>query len=49
MFEGDEPLTDEALGDKAVALRRQFQHIKTRLRTLGMEEGLLSGEQAAPR
>jgi RNA polymerase sigma-70 factor (ECF subfamily) len=48
MLDQDEPLTNEAIDHEAIALRQQFQHIKAHLRTLGMEEGLISGEQAAP-
>lgn len=48
MSDGDEPLTDEALDREAMALRQQFQHLKVRLRTLGMEEGLIASEQSAP-
>jgi RNA polymerase sigma-70 factor (ECF subfamily) len=46
MFDGDGPLTEDALERKAVDLRQQFQHIKSHLRTLAMEEGLIAGGQA---
>lgn len=48
MFEGDEPLTQGALEQKARALRWEFQRVKAHLRTLAMEEGLISAEQAPP-
>jgi RNA polymerase sigma-70 factor, ECF subfamily len=38
----EEPLTGEALMRRATAMRQQFQRIKARLRTLAMQEGLMS-------
>ncbi|MCY1082941.1 RNA polymerase sigma factor [Archangium lansingense] len=42
MSEGEEELTDAALKRKAAALRQQFQRIKSHLRSLAEEEGLIS-------
>ncbi|HLL55398.1 MAG TPA: sigma-70 family RNA polymerase sigma factor [Myxococcaceae bacterium] len=41
MAEGDEVLSGEALNRKAAALRQQFQKVKSRLRQLAVEEGLI--------
>ncbi|NMO19231.1 sigma-70 family RNA polymerase sigma factor [Pyxidicoccus fallax] len=46
MFDGNAPPTDEALDREATALRKQFQHLKAHLRTLGMEEGLITASRA---
>lgn len=48
MSDGDEPLTDEVLDREAAALRQQFKHTKSRLRAMGVEAGLITGEQASP-
>lgn len=42
MSEGEEDLSDAALKRKAAALRQQFQRIKTHLRSLAEEEGLIA-------
>jgi RNA polymerase sigma-70 factor, ECF subfamily len=42
MAEGDEPLANAELKRKAAALRQQFQRIKTHLRSMAEEEGLIS-------
>lgn len=42
--EGDAPLGERDLQRRATALRQQLQRIKTRLRALATEEGLLGGE-----
>ena len=42
MVEGDAPPTDAELKRKAAALRQQFQRIKTHLRSMAEEEGLIS-------
>jgi RNA polymerase sigma-70 factor (ECF subfamily) len=47
MSEGEEALTDAALKRKAAALRQQFQRIKTHLRSLAQEEGLIASEDSA--
>jgi RNA polymerase sigma-70 factor (ECF subfamily) len=40
--DGEEALTDAGLKRRAAALRQQFQRIKTHLRTLAQEEGLIT-------
>jgi len=45
MSEGEAPLSDLALKKRAAALRQQFQRIKTQLRTLAQEEGLIADGQ----
>jgi RNA polymerase sigma-70 factor (ECF subfamily) len=47
MWDGEEPPTTAALNRKATALRQQFQRIKTHLRTLAIEQGLIEQEEAA--
>jgi RNA polymerase sigma-70 factor, ECF subfamily len=42
MAEGDSPLTNVELKRKAAALRQQFQRIKTHLRSMAEEEGLIA-------
>jgi RNA polymerase sigma-70 factor, ECF subfamily len=42
MSEGDTPVPDAELKRKAAALRQQFQRIKTHLRSMAEEEGLIS-------
>jgi RNA polymerase sigma-70 factor (ECF subfamily) len=42
MAEGDKPLTSAELKRRAAALRQQFQRIKTHLRSMAEEEGLIS-------
>lgn len=47
MAEGDNPPTDAELKRKAAALRQQFQRIKTHLRSMAEEEGLIpSGDSS---
>lgn len=46
MSEGEESLTDSALKKRAAALRQQFQRIKTQLRTLAQEEGLIADQDS---
>ena len=41
MWDQDEPPTRAALNRKATSLRQQFQRIKTHLRTLAIEQGLI--------
>ena len=41
MAETDEPLSALELKKRAAALRQQFQRLKTRLRTLAEEDGLI--------
>ena len=45
--EGEEPIEDATLKRKAAALRQQFQRIKTHLRSLAQEEGLISSEDSS--
>jgi RNA polymerase sigma-70 factor (ECF subfamily) len=42
MSDGEESLTDSGLKRRAAALRQQFQRIKTHLRDLAQEEGLIT-------
>lgn len=42
MAEPDEPVTRAALNRRATALRQQFQRVKARLRTLAIEQGVIS-------
>lgn len=46
MWDSDEPPTDAALNRKATSLRQQFQRIKTHLRTMALEQGLLEQDDA---
>lgn len=45
MAEPDEPATRDALARRAAALRQQFQRVKTRLRALAIEQGVISVER----
>ena len=47
MSEGEETLSDASLKRKAAALRQQFQRIKTHLRSLAQEEGLIAEEDSS--
>jgi RNA polymerase sigma-70 factor, ECF subfamily len=46
MAEPGEELTSAEINRRAAALRQQFQRLKAHLRTLAMEEGLLSSDMA---
>jgi RNA polymerase sigma-70 factor, ECF subfamily len=46
MWDSDEPPTGEALARKATALRQHFQRVKTHLRTLAIEQGLIEQDEA---
>jgi RNA polymerase sigma-70 factor (ECF subfamily) len=45
MWDSDEPATSAALTRKATALRQQFQRIKTHLRQMAIEQGLIEQEE----
>ena len=45
MWDQDEPPTDAALTREATALRQRFQRIKTHLRTLALQQGLIEPEE----
>ncbi|MFP2911321.1 RNA polymerase sigma factor [Pyxidicoccus sp. 3LFB2] len=42
MAEPDEPVTRDALNRRATALRQQFQRVKSRLRALAIEQGVIT-------
>ncbi|WP_225408432.1 RNA polymerase sigma factor [Stigmatella hybrida] len=46
MWELDAPPTDADLARKATALRQHFQRVKTHLRTLAIEQGLIEQDEA---
>jgi RNA polymerase sigma-70 factor (ECF subfamily) len=47
MWDSDDPVTNAELTRKATALRQQFQRIKTHLRQMAIEQGLLEQDQSA--
>jgi RNA polymerase sigma-70 factor (ECF subfamily) len=47
MWDSDEEATSAAITRKATALRQQFQRVKTHLRQMAIEQGLIEEEQSS--